>query len=173
MPHRGSAFLPFSLPSHLPWLGFLMLLLDAAFDVPFDDSWFDPEPDPSTPGSAEVSPDEQRRLRRKISNRESARRCRIRRQRHLEGLRAESARLRSQNRDLASRVGALAHRCMLVSRANHRLRAQSAALSRRLIELHRLVLLRRVLTMAAPAPVASHSGFGGVGYEQALASLLA
>ncbi|CAL9771877.1 unnamed protein product [Musa acuminata subsp. burmannicoides] len=173
MRHRGSAFLPFSLPSHLPSLGFLMLLLDAAFDVPFDAFWFDPEPDPSTPGSTELSPDEQRRLRRKISNRESARRCRNRKQRHLEELRTESARLRSQNRDLASRVGALAHRCMLVHRANHGLRAQSAALSRRLIELRRLVLLRRVLTMAAPAPVASHGGFGGVGYEQALASLLA
>ncbi|WOL08964.1 ocs element-binding factor 1-like [Canna indica] len=151
-----------------------MPLLEAAFDD-FDASWLDAEPAPSAAGSAEqLSPDEQRRLRRKISNRESARRCRLRKQRHLEELRAESARLRSLNRDLESRAGALSYRCLLVRRANHRLRSESASLSRRLAELRREILFRQVLmTAAAPAPAGAHAGFGAPLYEQALASLIA
>ena len=90
----------------------------------------------------------------------------------LEELRAESARLRALNRDLASRVGDLSHRCLLFRRANHRLRVESAALSRRLDELRRLVLLRQVLMVAASPPVASHGGFGGVGCDQAWAASL-
>ncbi|CAL9125737.1 unnamed protein product [Musa acuminata var. zebrina] len=148
-----------------------MLLLDAAFDA-LDPSWFDADPAPSTAGSAKPSPDEHRQLRRKLSNRESARRCRMRKQRHLEELRAESARLRALNRDMASRVGDLSHRCLLFRRANHRLRVESAALSRRLDELRRLVLLRQVLMVAASPPAASHGGFGGVGCDQAWAASL-
>ncbi|WOK97073.1 hypothetical protein Cni_G05781 [Canna indica] len=138
-----------------------MLSLDDLLDL----SWFDAEPSPSPPTPAvpvSISASEQRRLRRKISNRESARRCRMRKQRHLEDLRAESTRLRSKNRDLSARVAAVATRCLLLRRANGRLRAESVVLRRRLAELRRLVLLQKLL-MAVPSAVGAARGgaFGG------------
>ncbi|XP_074563688.1 basic leucine zipper 4-like [Curcuma longa] len=141
---------------------------DAAFDS-LDQYWFD-SPDPeldSRSGPAELlSADERRRLRRKISNRESARRCRVRKQRRLEELRSESARLSSLNQDLARRVVAASHRCQLFRNENLRLRAESAALGRRLSELRRFILLLRQLSPAA------HGGFlTGLPFEDASALL--
>ncbi|KAG6526246.1 ocs element-binding factor 1-like [Zingiber officinale] len=141
---------------------------DAAFDS-LDQYWFG-SPDPkleSRPGPAEpLSADEHRRLRRKISNRESARRCRMRKQRRLEELRSESARLSSLNQDLARRVVVASHRCQIFRSENLRLRAEYAALNRRLSELRRFILLLRQLSPAA------HGGFlTGLPFEEALASL--
>ncbi|KAG6497321.1 basic leucine zipper 4-like [Zingiber officinale] len=136
-----------------------MLVLDPAL---FDS----PGPVRSPSGSCDPqSTDKQRRLRRKISNRESARRCRVRKRRHFEELQTESDRLRALNRDLENRAGFMSHRFFLFRRENHRLRAESAALVRRLSELRQLILLRHV-SMAAPG------GFAGLVYEQALASLM-
>ncbi|XP_074560077.1 basic leucine zipper 4-like [Curcuma longa] len=129
-----------------------------------DPSWFDsPGPVCSPSGSTGPrSPDEQRMLRRKISNRESARRCRVRKRRRFEELRTESDRLMSLNRDLANRAGSMSHRCLLFRHENRRLRLEFASLGRRLSELRQLILLRHVLTAAR----------GGLAHEQALASLM-
>ncbi|URE05825.1 Basic region leucine zipper [Musa troglodytarum] len=99
---------------------------------------------PSLDGfGAGVSPEELRRLRRTISNRESARRCRLRKQRRLEELREQASVLRSENRDLSGRLGGIARRCLLVHWDNNRLLAEASALGRRLADLRRV---------AAPPP---------------------
>lgn len=125
-----------------------------------------PQAAPAEPDLAAVTPEERRRLRRMISNRESARRSRARKQRHLEELRAQAGLLRSGNRELIDQLGGLARRCLLLRRDNDRLRAEASALCRRLVELGRTVALHQLHRLAAPPPVVSH-------YELAWASLMA
>ncbi|RZR75263.1 hypothetical protein BHM03_00052988 [Ensete ventricosum] len=88
-----------------------------------------------------VSVEEERRRLRIISNRESARRSRIRSRRQLEGLRSEADRLRAQNRAAAGRLGHVNRSVLLFRRDNERLRSESAALRWSLAEIRRLVLL--------------------------------
>ncbi|KAF7044451.1 hypothetical protein CFC21_053672 [Triticum aestivum] len=107
-----------------------------------------------------------RRLRRKISNRESARRSRARKQRHLDDLRALAASLRGGRRELAARVHAARSRVAIVLHANDELRAEAAALSRRLeVAAHRALALNQLYAAAA--------GLGVGTFEQAAASLIA
>ncbi|WOK99594.1 hypothetical protein Cni_G08306 [Canna indica] len=126
--------------------------------------WADQEPD-----AAAISQEEVRRLRRLISNRESARRCRLRKQRRLEELRARVGRLRANNSDLADQLGRLARQCLFVRRNNDHLRAEASALWRRLDDLRRRMLsLRQLHHFVAPPPP-----FAACDYEQAWASLIA
>ncbi|XP_003579093.2 ocs element-binding factor 1 [Brachypodium distachyon] len=83
-----------------------------------------------------------RRLRRRISNRESARRSRTRKQRHLEEQRATEAALRAGNRDLAARLRSARARAAAAHVANARLRSEAHALSRRLAAARRALALR-------------------------------
>lgn len=125
-----------------------------------------PDPGPDEPYRP-PSLDEERRRRRMISNRESARRSRMRKQRYLEELRAEVNRLRSENRALENRFGALVHCCLLFRRDNDRLQSESAALNRRLSRLRRILLHR----MSSPASAAVCGGFAP-GTDQTVSSLI-
>ncbi|WOK98474.1 hypothetical protein Cni_G07186 [Canna indica] len=93
------------------------------------------QPPPARANGLSTTHEEERRRRRKISNRESARRSRMRRQRHLEGLRREADRLGAQTRGLADRLGALRYYTALFRRDNARLRSESTVLNRRLFEI--------------------------------------
>ncbi|KAG1348139.1 putative basic leucine zipper 4 [Cocos nucifera] len=106
----------------------------------------------------------------------------MRKQRNLEQLRSQGARLRSENRVLADHLVAALHRCLIFRRDNDRLRAESASLRRRLSML-RCLLLRQHHLLSSPAPppppppppapplAAACGGFAS-GYEQTLASLI-
>ena len=118
-----------------------------------------PPPEEETSASAD-----ERRLRRKISNRESARRSRARKQRHLEELRARAGRLQAGNRELAARLRGVQARAALVRLSNARLRAEAGALGRRLAAARRAVELRQIYAAAS-------AGTGGLEL-QALASLI-
>ncbi|GJM95053.1 hypothetical protein PR202_ga11749 [Eleusine coracana subsp. coracana] len=132
-----------------------------------------PQPDAMTTPPAEAAEetssaaaDEERRLRRKISNRESARRSRARKQRHLEQLRERAARLRASNRELAARLRGIQARAALVGLTNDRLRAEGSALGRRLAAAQRAIALRQIYAAASSAA-------GSGGFElQTLASLI-
>ena len=113
-----------------------------------------PPPEEETSASAD-----ERRLRRKISNRESARRSRARKQRHLEEIRARAGRLQAGNRELAARLRGVQARAALVRLTNARLRAEAGALGRR-----RAVALRQIYAAAS-------AGTGGLELR-ALASLI-
>lgn len=107
-----------------------------------------PEEDPERA----ASPAEERRRRRMISNRESARRSRARKQRLMEGLRTQTDWLISENRELAGRLAAVADHRLALRRDNDRLLSEAAALRRRLSDVRRLLVFRQLQRLAAAAP---------------------
>ncbi|KAK8444049.1 hypothetical protein SEVIR_9G073900v4 [Setaria viridis] len=102
------------------------------------------EEEAAAPGE-EQEEERRRRQRRKESNRLSARRSRERKQQRLEELRGDAARLRAERQQLEARLRGLSVRGAAVCRQNARLRAEAAALARRLREARgRLLALRRL-----------------------------
>ncbi|PUZ37613.1 hypothetical protein GQ55_9G133400 [Panicum hallii var. hallii] len=113
---------------------------------------------------------DERRLRRRISNRDSARRSRARKQRRLDELRASAAALGRRRRELAARAQAARGRLALARLANAGLRAEADALSRR------LAAARRALALGRLYHAATAGGSGSLGFvdiEQTIASLIA
>ena len=82
---------------------------------------------------------EERKRRRMISNRESARRSRWRKKKHQEDLANEADRLRLENRELENRLSALANQCHLVQRESNRLLSESVYLQHRLAGLQEII----------------------------------
>ncbi|ONK74571.1 uncharacterized protein A4U43_C03F7860 [Asparagus officinalis] len=126
-------------------------------------------PKPTSQPDPPLTLAEQRRLRRMISNRESARRSRMRKQRHLLDLRCHVSRLKMLNSELANRVGLVSHHNMLVRFDNDRLQYESNVLRDRLSEIRRILMFQQ---LSFPATVGVCGGFGS-GNEHALASLIA
>jgi bZIP transcription factor len=117
-----------------------------------------------------LSVTEQRRLRRKISNRESARRSRARKQHHLEGLRGTIVQLQAEKENLTNQLRVVLSQSELVRCQNFRLQAESIMLRRRLAEARRVLYLHQLQKLV----VSPCSGFGpgSFGFDQALASLI-
>ncbi|KAK1614540.1 hypothetical protein QYE76_020057 [Lolium multiflorum] len=82
---------------------------------------------------------EQRRAKRMLSNRESARRSRMRKQRHLDDLAAQAAHLRRENAHVSAALGLTARGLLAVDAENAVLRTQAAELSARLSSLEEIV----------------------------------
>ncbi|KAK9270551.1 hypothetical protein L1049_026132 [Liquidambar formosana] len=83
---------------------------------------------------------DERKRRRMLSNRESARRSRWRKKRHLENLNDQLNRMKLENREYKNRLGLAMHQFQLVQRENDRLRFESAALRARLSDLYQILL---------------------------------
>ncbi|WVZ60697.1 hypothetical protein U9M48_010683 [Paspalum notatum var. saurae] len=109
-----------------------------------------------TPAAAEdEDPDDEerrRRQKRKASNRLSAQRSRARKQQRLEELRAAAATLRDERRELEARAQALARHDHAVRSHNARLRAEAAALVRRLRDARGSILALQQLARGMPRP---------------------
>ncbi|KAG6524758.1 bZIP transcription factor 53-like [Zingiber officinale] len=80
-----------------------------------------------------------RNQKRKLSNRESAKRSRIRKQRHLEELLDAAARLRKENGRAVDQVEALSEQHRRMEAENAALRAEAERLTETLRSLHCLV----------------------------------
>lgn len=96
-----------------------------------------------------------RKRKRMISNRESARRSRLRKQKHLEELMAQVAQLRRQNHQILTNLRATTQHHVTVESENSILRAQASELTHRLHSLAEIVSLLNC---------GSNDGGGGDGF---------
>ncbi|KAL7223888.1 hypothetical protein ACSBR1_025364 [Camellia fascicularis] len=81
---------------------------------------------------------DQRKRKRMVSNRESARRSRMRKQKHVDDLMAQLCRLREENSCVFTRVTGMTQLCMNFEAENSVLRAQVAELTHRLDSLNEI-----------------------------------
>lgn len=81
---------------------------------------------------------DERKQKRKLSNRESAKRSRIRKQQHLEELLDAAARLRKENGRAVEQVEALSEHHLRMEAENAALRAEASRLTETLRSLDRL-----------------------------------
>ncbi|KAJ9551748.1 hypothetical protein OSB04_015793 [Centaurea solstitialis] len=102
---------------------------------------------------------DQRKRKRMVSNRESARRSRMRKQKHLDELVTQLSRLRTENNRIAGDVSVTLQRFTIMEAENSVLKAQAAELGRRLESLNQMIEF-----MSQPPPVDGGSGGGGCGF---------
>ncbi|KAK7307699.1 hypothetical protein VNO77_40992 [Canavalia gladiata] len=159
-----------TLPASDPLLG--NSFLDAAF-TPWDFPDFlafkptSPNPVTSSSGSDDPNrnhaeekpvPDEsnrvvdERKRRRMISNRESARRSRMRKQRHLENLRNQVNLFRIENRELNNGLQFLHHHCNRVRTENHWLRSERTMLLQKLSYINQNLVLQPLQSFSPAWP---------------------
>ncbi|KAJ3699763.1 hypothetical protein LUZ61_003468 [Rhynchospora tenuis] len=80
-----------------------------------------------------------RKRKRMQSNRESARRSRMKKQMHLDTLIAEGARLKADNADIEARLNLTSQQYIMVEKENQVLRARHAELAERLKSLNSIL----------------------------------
>ncbi|XVF45330.1 hypothetical protein PTKIN_Ptkin02bG0197200 [Pterospermum kingtungense] len=82
---------------------------------------------------------DERKRKRMISNRESARRSRMRKQKHVDDLMAQVAQLRNENHEIITRINLTTQHYLNVEADNSVLRAQANELSHRLQSLNEII----------------------------------
>ncbi|KAM7520380.1 hypothetical protein LguiB_019342 [Lonicera macranthoides] len=87
---------------------------------------------------------DERKRRRMISNRESARRSRMRKQKHLENLRNQLNRLKIGNRELLNQLRLVTHNCRILRGDNDRLLSESVMLTQKLWDIRQILLVRQI-----------------------------
>ncbi|KAK7386347.1 hypothetical protein VNO78_26526 [Psophocarpus tetragonolobus] len=98
-----------------------------------------PEPD-----QRPVSVIDERKRRRMISNRDSARRSRMRKQRHLENLRNQLNKCRVENRELNNRLQFVLHHCNRVRTENEWLRSERTLLRQKINNLTQILIFQQL-----------------------------
>jgi len=102
---------------------------------------------------------DQRKRKRMISNRESARRSRMRKQKHLDDLVSQVAQLRKENQQILTSVNITTQQYLSVEAENSVLRAQVGELSHRLESLNEIVDVLNATTVAGFGAAATSSTF--------------
>ncbi|XP_021714490.1 basic leucine zipper 34-like [Chenopodium quinoa] len=87
---------------------------------------------------------DERKRKRMLSNRESARRSRMRKQKHLENLRNNANELKIQTRERSNHLRLMTHQIQHVRRENERLKAESFILQRKLMHLSNIWKLQQL-----------------------------
>lgn len=82
---------------------------------------------------------DQRKRKRMISNRESARRSRMRKQKHLDDLMSQLSHLRKENNQILTSMGVTTQNYLNIEAENSSLRAQLSELSHRLESLKEII----------------------------------
>lgn len=82
---------------------------------------------------------DQRKRKRMLSNRESARRSRMRKQKHLDDLMAQAAQIRKENNQILARMNDTTQHYLAFEAENSVLRAQMGELSNRLQSLNEII----------------------------------
>ncbi|KAL3526911.1 hypothetical protein ACH5RR_011567 [Cinchona calisaya] len=114
---------------------------------------------------------DERKRRRMLSNRESARRSRMRKQKHLENLRNQVNRLRNGKRELMNRLSVVTHHCQVVRSDNDRLRSESVMLRQRLWDIRQVLLVRQLqqqLATSAASAWPCNNNFTSINYEDTI-----
>ncbi|KAF8059542.1 hypothetical protein N665_1229s0006 [Sinapis alba] len=98
---------------------------------------------------------DERRKKRKRSNRESARRSRLRKQKHVEEVRSQLNKLNIENRDLVNRLRYVMHHCQHAKMESDCLRLEHKLLHDKLLNLRQALVLRQVQQSSTRACVDS------------------
>ncbi|CAJ1929197.1 unnamed protein product [Sphenostylis stenocarpa] len=99
-----------------------------------------------------VSVMEERKRRRMISNRESARRSRLRKQRHLDNLRNQMNLFRVENRELNNGLQFLLHHCNRLRTENEWLRSERTLLRQKLANINQIMLFQQLQPFSTAWP---------------------
>ncbi|KAI4330239.1 hypothetical protein MLD38_028538 [Melastoma candidum] len=99
--------------------------------------------DPPSPVPTAVV--DERKMRRMLSNRESARRSRMRKQKHLENLRNQVSRLKLENREIGNRLTLFLYHGRRLRFENDQLRSDNLKLRQKLSDVCPVLLLRQQL----------------------------
>ncbi|XWS29680.1 hypothetical protein CRYUN_Cryun24cG0050900 [Craigia yunnanensis] len=97
-----------------------------------------------------VSIIDERKKRRMISNRESARRSRMRKQKHIENLRNQVNRLRIENRELTNQLRFVLYHCHRVRTDNDRLQSEYSMLRQKLSDINQILLFKQLQQFSWP-----------------------
>ena len=103
-------------------------------------------------GAESVTVVDERKRRRMISNRESARRSRMRKQKHLENLRNQANRFRVENRELSNRLRVFLYHCHSVQTENNQLRSEYDMLRHKLSEIRQFLVFRQLQPLTSAWP---------------------
>ncbi|KMT09867.1 hypothetical protein BVRB_6g128410 [Beta vulgaris subsp. vulgaris] len=93
------------------------------------------DPSPNRNGSSSKTCIDERKRKRMKSNRESAKRSRMRKQRHLENLRNNANELKIQTRERSNHLRLINQQIQFISIENDRLKTESIILQRKLLQL--------------------------------------
>ncbi|XVF15394.1 hypothetical protein REPUB_Repub09cG0149000 [Reevesia pubescens] len=99
-----------------------------------------------------VSIIDERKRRRMISNRESARRSRMRKQKHLENLRNQVNRFRIENRELTNRLKFVLYHFHRVRTDNDRLQSEHSMLLQKLSDIRQILLFKQLQQFSSSWP---------------------
>ncbi|KDP32105.1 hypothetical protein JCGZ_12566 [Jatropha curcas] len=165
-PMFGDQFPSFENGGFTPWDCSELLASEAQDHDDHNNTQLSPKPvgsgsssgsdEPSEPNRSDqtstVSVIDERKRRRMISNRESARRSRMRKQKHLENLRNQVNRLRIENRELTNRLRFVLYHCQSVRRDNDRLRSEHSMLRQKLSNIRQILMFRQLQQFTSAWP---------------------
>ncbi|CAL0331753.1 unnamed protein product [Lupinus luteus] len=151
---------PFSTVFHsgfTPWDCHDLLLAKPTSPKPVTSSIGSDDPDQTHGKEKPVSGDsnrgvtimEERKRRRMVSNRESARRSRMRKQKHSENLRNQLNLFRVENRELNTRLQFLMNHCNCVQTENDWLRSERTLLCQKLSNISQFMVFQQLQPLSS------------------------